>query len=123
MIIRTKLCCNDRLSPGPQTLLAYGLNGAPVPVANGAPLRARQLGYKHAKYLISIEIVASLEGIRGGQGGTLAMSGTQEYDAAAGGTAEIRGEAGPHLHGLSRPRRASAGNGQRPAGSTAGAGE
>ena len=37
----------------PQTLLAYELNGQPLPVDNGAPLRLRvenQLGYKHAKY-------------------------------------------------------------------------
>src|SRR5947199_10538726 len=34
--------------------LAYELNGAPLPVANGAPVRLRaerQLGYKQAKYL------------------------------------------------------------------------
>src|SRR5947199_10223284 len=38
----------------PQTLLAYELNGKPLPVANGAPVRLRterQLGYKQAKYL------------------------------------------------------------------------
>lgn len=66
----------------PQTLLAYELNGAPVPVANGAPLRARierQLGYKHAKYLMSIELVASLEGIRGGQGGYWEDAGYEWY--------------------------------------------
>ena len=42
----------------PQTLLAYELNDAPLPVDNGAPLRARierQLGYKHAKYVRSEE--------------------------------------------------------------------
>lgn len=44
----------------PQTILAYGLNGAPLPVANGAPLRVRverQLGYKMAKYVHTIELV------------------------------------------------------------------
>jgi DMSO/TMAO reductase YedYZ molybdopterin-dependent catalytic subunit len=38
----------------PQTILAYGMNGRDLPVANGAPLRARvetQLGYKSMKYL------------------------------------------------------------------------
>jgi DMSO/TMAO reductase YedYZ molybdopterin-dependent catalytic subunit len=56
----------------PQTLLAYALNDHPLPVANGAPLRLRverQLGYKHAKYLMRIELVDSLEKIRGGKGG------------------------------------------------------
>lgn len=56
----------------PQTILAYELNGAPLPVKNGAPLRLRverQLGYKHAKYVMRIELVASLAGIRGGNGG------------------------------------------------------
>ena len=66
----------------PQTLLAYELNGAPVPVGNGAPLRARierQLGYKHAKYLMRIELVASLEGIRGGRGGYWEDTGYEWY--------------------------------------------
>lgn len=56
----------------PQTLLAYGLNDEPLPVANGAPLRLRverQLGYKHAKYLMRIALVERLDGIRGGKGG------------------------------------------------------
>ena len=56
----------------PQTLLAYGLNDEPLPVANGAPLRLRverQLGYKHAKYLMRIALVERLEDIRGGKGG------------------------------------------------------
>lgn len=56
----------------PQTILAYELNDKQLPVANGAPLRLRverQLGYKHAKYLSRIELVDSLEGIRGGKGG------------------------------------------------------
>ena len=55
-----------------QTILAYELNDQPLPVANGAPLRARierQLGYKHAKYLRAIELVASFDDIRGGKGG------------------------------------------------------
>jgi choline dehydrogenase len=50
----------------PQTILAYGLNGAPLPVADGAPLRVRverQLGYKMAKFLKSVELVADLKGV------------------------------------------------------------
>lgn len=56
----------------PQTIVAHALNGAPLPIANGAPLRMRverQLGYKHAKYVTAIEAVASLDGIGGGKGG------------------------------------------------------
>jgi len=56
----------------PQTLLAYGLNGADVPVANGAPIRLRaerQLGYKNAKYVMRLELVDSFKTIQGGMGG------------------------------------------------------
>lgn len=55
-----------------QTILAYELNDDPLPVANGAPLRLRverQLGYKHAKYLMRIELADSLDHIYGGKGG------------------------------------------------------
>lgn len=55
-----------------QTILAYELNGQPLPVKNGAPLRLRverQLGYKHAKYLMRIDLVERLDTIRGGKGG------------------------------------------------------
>ncbi|WP_348761472.1 molybdopterin-binding protein [uncultured Salinisphaera sp.] len=56
----------------PQTILAYGLNGADLPVANGAPIRLRaerQLGYKMAKYVMDIELVESFADIQGGKGG------------------------------------------------------
>jgi DMSO/TMAO reductase YedYZ molybdopterin-dependent catalytic subunit len=56
----------------PQTILAYELNDAPLPVANGAPIRLRverQLGYKHAKYVMRIELVESFATIAGGNGG------------------------------------------------------
>jgi len=56
----------------PQTILAYELNDQPLPVANGAPLRLRvenQLGYKHAKYIRSLEFVASFDKIASGKGG------------------------------------------------------
>ena len=55
-----------------QTLLAWELNGKPVPVENGAPLRARierQLGYKQPKYLYRLELVDSFDQISGGKGG------------------------------------------------------
>ena len=66
----------------PQTIVAHSLNGAPLPVRNGAPLRMRierQLGYKHAKYLTGIEMVSSLDGIGGGRGGHWEDRGYQWY--------------------------------------------
>jgi DMSO/TMAO reductase YedYZ molybdopterin-dependent catalytic subunit len=56
----------------PQTLLAWELNGKTLPIPNGAPLRLRvprQLGYKMAKYLRRIDLVASFKDIEGGLGG------------------------------------------------------
>ena len=56
----------------PQTILAHALNGQALPVANGAPIRLRverQLGYKHAKYVMRIEAVQSLAAVGGGRGG------------------------------------------------------
>jgi len=56
----------------PQTLLAYDLNGHPLPVENGAPVRLRaerQLGYKMAKYVQRIELVENFDRINGGKGG------------------------------------------------------
>ena len=77
--------CADTLSGGdyyesvdmidayhPQTIVAHLLNGEPLEVRNGAPLRMRverQLGYKHPKYLTAIEAVASFDDIEGGGGG------------------------------------------------------
>lgn len=66
----------------PQTLLAWALNGRALPIPNGAPLRLRvprQLGYKMAKYLRRIDLVASLKGIEGGRGGYWEDQGYQWY--------------------------------------------
>lgn len=55
-----------------QTLLAWELNGRPLPVENGAPLRVRverQLGYKQPKYVHRIELVAGFAHLGGGRGG------------------------------------------------------
>jgi DMSO/TMAO reductase YedYZ molybdopterin-dependent catalytic subunit len=55
----------------PQTLLAYGMNGADLPLAHGAPLRLRverQCGYKHVKFIKSMRVVASMAGIGKGTG-------------------------------------------------------
>jgi DMSO/TMAO reductase YedYZ molybdopterin-dependent catalytic subunit len=56
----------------PQTILAYAMNGEPLSIAHGAPLRLRverQLGYKQAKYVMRLEVVALLSGVGGGRGG------------------------------------------------------
>jgi DMSO/TMAO reductase YedYZ molybdopterin-dependent catalytic subunit len=56
----------------PQTILAWAMNGQRLSVGHGAPLRLRverQLGYKHAKYVMRIEAVENLAGIYGGKGG------------------------------------------------------
>jgi DMSO/TMAO reductase YedYZ molybdopterin-dependent catalytic subunit len=56
----------------PQTILAYEMNDAVLPVAHGAPIRLRverQLGYKMAKYVMRIELVDSFANMRGGKGG------------------------------------------------------
>ncbi len=56
----------------PQTILAWALNDQILDVAHGAPVRLRverQLGYKHAKYIMAIDAVASLAGIGKGKGG------------------------------------------------------
>ena len=65
-----------------QTLLAYELNDAALPVLNGAPLRCRverQLGYKQAKYIRAIELVESFAQIRGGKGGYWEDEGYEWY--------------------------------------------
>jgi DMSO/TMAO reductase YedYZ molybdopterin-dependent catalytic subunit len=66
----------------PQTILAYELNAKPLPVANGAPLRLRverQLGYKHAKYVMRISAVHDLSHIGGGKGGFWEDRGYEWY--------------------------------------------
>jgi DMSO/TMAO reductase YedYZ molybdopterin-dependent catalytic subunit len=66
----------------PQTILAYALNDDPLPVGNGAPLRLRverQLGYKHAKYIRRIEVVASFAEVGDGNGGYWEDNGYEWY--------------------------------------------
>jgi DMSO/TMAO reductase YedYZ molybdopterin-dependent catalytic subunit/thiosulfate reductase cytochrome b subunit len=56
----------------PQSLLAYEMNGEPLPLVHGAPLRLRvenQLGYKQIKWIRSIEFVASYSSLGQGEGG------------------------------------------------------
>lgn len=66
----------------PQTILAYAMNDAALPVANGAPLRLRverQLGYKMAKYVHTIELTDSLAALGHGKGSYWADRGYEWY--------------------------------------------
>jgi DMSO/TMAO reductase YedYZ molybdopterin-dependent catalytic subunit len=66
----------------PQTILAYEMNGEPLPIPHGAPLRLRverQLGYKMAKYVMGIEAVDDMASIRGGRGGFWEDRGYEWY--------------------------------------------
>ncbi len=66
----------------PQTILAHAMNDAALPVAHGAPLRLRverQLGYKHAKYVMRIEVVDSFRSIGQGRGGFWEDRGYEWY--------------------------------------------
>jgi DMSO/TMAO reductase YedYZ molybdopterin-dependent catalytic subunit len=66
----------------PQTILAYEMNGEPLTVRHGAPLRLRlerQLGYKMAKYIMRIELVRSVTELHGGRGGYWEDRGYEWY--------------------------------------------
>jgi DMSO/TMAO reductase YedYZ molybdopterin-dependent catalytic subunit/thiosulfate reductase cytochrome b subunit len=55
-----------------QTILAYEMNGEPLPLNHGAPIRLRQenkTGYKMAKWIRSIEFVDDFSHIGDGRGG------------------------------------------------------
>jgi len=68
----------------PQTLLAWAMNDRYLDVGHGAPLRLRverQLGYKQAKYIMGVDVVASLAGIGGGKGGYWEDSNGYEWYA------------------------------------------
>ena len=66
----------------PQTILAYDMNGAPLTVDHGAPLRLRvpnQLGYKSTKFIHRIVFVDSLAPFGSGKGGYWEDSGYEHY--------------------------------------------
>lgn len=66
----------------PQTVLAYDMNGAPLTVDHGAPLRLRvpsQLGYKSTKYIHRVELVAELSALGRGKGGYWEDLGYEHY--------------------------------------------
>ena len=58
------------------------MNDRILTVADGAPLGLRverQLGYKMAKYVMAVEMLASSEGIEGGHGGYWKDHGYEWY--------------------------------------------
>ncbi len=60
------------LADDPQTILAYEMNGQPLPILHGAPLRLRvetQLGFTMVKYISAIEFIEDYTTIGKGQGG------------------------------------------------------
>jgi DMSO/TMAO reductase YedYZ molybdopterin-dependent catalytic subunit len=66
----------------PQTLIAHALNGKPLDIPHGAPLRLRverQLGYKQAKYVQRVELTNSLAGFYAGKGGYWEDRGYEWY--------------------------------------------
>jgi DMSO/TMAO reductase YedYZ molybdopterin-dependent catalytic subunit/thiosulfate reductase cytochrome b subunit len=69
----------------PQTILATEMNGEPLPIEHGAPVRLRietQLGFKMVKWVRAIEFVADVDAIGQGQGG---WREDQQYYANAAG--------------------------------------
>jgi DMSO/TMAO reductase YedYZ molybdopterin-dependent catalytic subunit len=66
----------------PQTILALDLNDKPLDNDHGAPVRLKiptQLGYKSAKWVSRIELVADLKPIGGGTGGYWEDQGYEWY--------------------------------------------
>jgi DMSO/TMAO reductase YedYZ molybdopterin-dependent catalytic subunit/thiosulfate reductase cytochrome b subunit len=73
------------LARDPQTILALDMNGAPLPVEHGAPVRLRvetQLGYKMVKWVQAIEFVTDPADLGLGMGG---WREDQQYYAQAAG--------------------------------------
>jgi DMSO/TMAO reductase YedYZ molybdopterin-dependent catalytic subunit len=74
--------CADELEKTFDGSGRYAMNGKNLPVAHGAPLRLRverQLGYKHAKYLMRIEVVSAFDTLWGGRGGYWEDRGYEWY--------------------------------------------
>lgn len=62
----------------PQTLLAYGMNGADLPVGHGGPLRMRvprQLGYKNVKFINRITVTDDIRKFGKGLGSSAPEAG------------------------------------------------
>jgi DMSO/TMAO reductase YedYZ molybdopterin-dependent catalytic subunit len=66
----------------PQTVLALDLNDKPIDPDHGAPVRLKiptQLGYKSAKWVERIELVANFKSVLGGKGGYWEDQGYEWY--------------------------------------------
>ncbi|MDB4915784.1 MAG: oxidoreductase, molybdopterin binding protein [Gemmatimonadetes bacterium] len=66
----------------PQTIVAWGMNGADLPVPFGGPLRLRvprQLGYKSVKFMNRIVLTDSLDGFGDGSGQSFVNDGYAWY--------------------------------------------
>lgn len=73
------------LARKPQTILAMEMNGEPLPIEHGAPIRLRietQLGFKMVKWVRAIEFVSDVRPIGDGMGG---WREDQQYYANAAG--------------------------------------
>ena len=72
----------ERIAPLKSPDLEQFSSGTPLPIPHGAPLRLgfeRQLGYKMAKYVMRIEAMDGVAGIRGGRGGFWEDRGYEWY--------------------------------------------
>jgi DMSO/TMAO reductase YedYZ molybdopterin-dependent catalytic subunit/thiosulfate reductase cytochrome b subunit len=77
-------CVAMEIARAPQAILAYELNGEPLPVQHGAPLRVRfetKLGFKMVKFLKSIEFIADYRRVGDGMGGV--REDEQQFDMGA----------------------------------------
>jgi methionine sulfoxide reductase catalytic subunit len=67
-----------------ETILAWGMNGEPLPEMYGAPLRLRtesMHGYKMVKWVRSVSWIRDVADVGDGMGGTREDSGYQDMDA------------------------------------------
>lgn len=77
-------CVDLHVANHPQSILAYELNGVPLPIQHGAPLRPRfetKLGFKMVKFLCAIEVVDDYCRVGRGMGGV--REDEQHYDLGA----------------------------------------
>jgi thiosulfate reductase cytochrome b subunit len=77
-------CVSLDVASHPRAILADTLNGQPLPIQHGAPLRVRfetKLGFKMVKYLKSIELVDSYRHVGAGMGGV--REDEQQFDMGA----------------------------------------
>ena len=77
-------CVALEIGRHPQTILAYELNGEPLPLQHGAPLRVRfetKLGFKMVKFVRRVEVVDDYRKVGDGMGGV--REDEQQFDMGA----------------------------------------